>query len=219
MKRLLVAVALAAAALLPAAAQAAPLQVKLVAASGTVGGGPFGFAIKPGDDIADFVSFCMELGEDVSLNATYFVQLAKSAKAGGVGGSVGGEDPLDPRTAYLYTSLLGGTLVGFTGSLTSQNALQLAIWRIEEELGSDYGGRGDAASRALADVFYQAAVDAGWQDIGRVRVARLWLNYDETSGFSGNAQDVLMVPEPGSILLVGMGLLGLAGAVRRRGRR
>lgn len=215
MKNALAVAALAAVVLMPVAAHAAPMQVTLVSATGTVGGGEFGFAIEPGDDI-DFLSFCMERGELISAGSTYFVDLSTSAKFGGVGGAVNGEDPLDPRTAYLYSAFVNGTLAGYNGSVTAQDALQLAIWRIEDELDAAYGGRGDAATRALADTFYQAAIDAGWQDIGNVRVARLWLNYDAATGFSGVAQDVLKVPEPGSLLLVGVGLLGLATRSRRR---
>ena len=216
MKNALAVALLAAVVSMPMAAHAAPMQVKLISGGGTIGGGEFGFAIKPGDDLVDFLSFCMERGEQISVGSTYFVESATSARFGGVGGAVNGEDPLDPRTAYLYSAFVNGTLAGYDGSVTAQDALQLAIWRIEEEIDAAYDGLGNAAARALADAFYQAAINAGWQDIGNVRVARLWLNYDAATGYSGVAQDVLRVPEPGSPLLVGVGLLGLATRSRRR---
>ncbi len=49
-----------------------------------------------------------------------------------------GGDPLDPRTAYLYTKFVSGTLAGYdytpsTGRIFSAKALQDVIWYIEDE--------------------------------------------------------------------------------------
>jgi hypothetical protein len=115
---------------------------------------------------------------------------------GGVG-PVG--DPIAFETAWLYTQFINHTLFGYTyGDNSSANALQDAIWYFEGEGGS-------------YNAFAQLADAANPIDIGNVRV----LNLKNASG--GNAQDVLIVvtPEPLSLLLLGAGLIGLAGLRRK----
>jgi hypothetical protein len=185
----------------------------------TIGGGPFNFTGNaefsagnlgvpvPSTPVAanQFLTFCVEDNEFISFGATYNVAFNTAAVNGGVGG--GNPDPLDPRTACLYTRFMDGSLSsvsGFTyGATASGDALQQAIWYIEEEIPSLPAG--------LSTTLYNSAVSAGWTDIGSVRV----LNLTDSNG--GPSQDVLvMVPLPSGIALATVGLAGLTFVRRRR---
>jgi hypothetical protein len=125
-------------------------------------------------------------------------------------GGVGYGDPLDPKTAYLYTKFATGTLLNYNyGGTTAERkadaaALQSAIWYIEQEFNTIAAGQ--------ATTWYNEAVGAvasgAWSGIGNVRVLNLYTGYNSLSNtVSGSAQDILvMVPVPATVLL---GLLGL----------
>ena len=167
-------------------------------------------ANPPALNADSFQSFCLERGELVSPGSTYDYVINTGAVNGG-GGAVGNFDPLDPKTAYLYTEFSQGTLAGYdyaegTGRQASADALQKAIWYIEQELASLPTG--------LATDFYNAAVGAGWSDIGNVRVLNLY-----ASGGTAVKQDQLvMIPTPAAVFM-GLPLLGLLGALRVVRRR
>lgn len=167
---------------------------------GNTGGGEFK-VYKGGTYLFD--TFCMERYEYFSFGQPLTVAgISDRAIWGGIGP---GGDLLDPKTAYLYTQFRSGTLTGYFGNEASANALQLAIWHIE--------GEWTTALAGLALAFYNDAVLANWQGIGNVRV----LNLVNASG--GLAQDQLvMVPEPSTLLLLGVGLIGLGLLGRKKFR-
>lgn len=177
---------------------------------GNTGGGEFYInVLGQGSDI-DFVTFCLERNEYISYGSTYTIDnISNGAENGGSGGSVGGSDPLDPRTAYLYTQFVTGALVGYdyfgTTRANSADALQNAIWFIEQEI--------TVLPTGLATTFHTAALTAGWTDIGSVRVLNL-----VDQGNNKVQDQLVMVPEPTTLILLGAGLLGL-GAIRRRMRK
>jgi hypothetical protein len=125
-------------------------------------------------------------------------------------------DPLDPMTAYLFTRYSQETLSNyrFNGTVSQRkydaNQLQKAIWSIEQEYALK-------ATDAKAQAWVTEAQNAGWNDIGHVRVLNLYGNYSaSTNTVSGFRQDVLVkMPVPGAMLL-GMLGLGTAGARLRR---
>src|SRR6185503_5146810 len=97
---------------------------------------PMGPGVKSPNSV--FQTFCMELDEPVQLGFQWHYVLNSAAISGG-GGATAGSDPLDPRTAYLYTQFWNGTLTGYDytpGPSRQQSAheLQTAIWFLEEEI-------------------------------------------------------------------------------------
>ncbi len=152
-----------------------------------------------------FETFCLEYGEHFRPGDTYNVSLNTAAV---FGGTDGGADPIDARTAFLYTRFRQGTLAGFdysdAGRQASSGQLQNAIWYLEEEAGGV-----NNAFVALANA--AVAVGGEWygQGIGNVRVMNL------SNAEFEHAQDQLtLIPLPSAAGLAGLGLG--AGLIRRR---
>ncbi|MCE5210555.1 MAG: PEP-CTERM sorting domain-containing protein [Deltaproteobacteria bacterium] len=152
-------------------------------------------------DNGSFLSFCLEMDEAIAGGNIYNAYLNNAAVAGGVGG--GEPDPVDPLTVYLYTNFL-------SGASYNPLALQVAIWDIEEE--SPYALVTYQSYKPLADTYIADAITAlanGWQPTIGVYA----LNLYTLDG--ALAQDFLSVPEPMTLLLLGLGLLGI-GITRKR---
>ena len=153
-----------------------------------------------------FSTFCLETNEYFTPGELLRVSgISDSAKAGGVGGGGATGDPLDNRTAWLYTQFTRQTLTGYdfadnAARILDANSLQRAIctsrlnwgWLIHSQ-GSPPSGASTPRLRLGSTA--ATAVAGGWTNLNVV-VLNLFRK-DSNNQFTVKAQDQLYyVPAP-----------------------
>lgn len=183
--------------------------VKLSDGPGNTGGGEFNATTSAN---GNFVTFCLEYSEHIQMGVQYYYQISTATTAN--------NDPISLATAWLYNQFLNGTLAGYSHNTASANALQRAIWFLEDEAGgAGYGGSAYVLA-ALAATGVNGKTTAANGAYG-VQVMNMYQNYDARTGrYWGAKQDQLIripgVPDGGTTLaLLGMGMGFMAFASRR----
>jgi hypothetical protein len=159
-------------------------------------------------------SFCVETNEYMDFTHTFNVSGFTDTAYGGSVGASG--DPLDARTAYLYTQFVNGTLTGYAHTDAKANALQDAIWYIEGEITNTLTG--DAL--AWYNEANAAVVSGAWSGIGNVRIMNITWVDGPYAGLPAQDQLVMVpVPEATTVLLLGLTFFGGSIPGLRRLRR
>lgn len=168
----------------------ADMMVKIHDGVGNTSGGEFLVEVLE-DSIGNYgkgetiSTFCIELGEYLSLEGTYYVTLSDAAVKGGQPVS----DPLDAQSKSIYNYWLDS--LGHTAA--NADLVQNALWAQEES----------GAANSLNSLVYGA---------GGVKVMNLWNDAAHTS-YAQDL--LVRVPVPGAVLLAGLGLVAAGRKLRR----
>lgn len=179
------------------------------------------YALGKSTDGTWFGTFCIEINEYFSHNATYDVTFNDGAVSGGRGGATNGKDIISQGTGWLYEQYAIGN---FFDSIYNPYNLQKAIWFLEDEL-----NWGDLETNAKGLVELAASklglLPATPGDWSLIKADYTGKNVQVMNLTSNNGtkqhQDQLVytpVPDTGSTLaLLGLASMGLF-AIRRRAR-
>jgi len=167
--------------------------IRLQGSTGTLGGGAFLIDNTANGVGFDFTTFCLQ--------RTQYINYSEAFEVRGItnfADDLSGNDTLETATQWIFSSFRAGLLGAY-----NPDEIQAAIWKLEGEWTTTVANSGALITLA------QSHVASGWVNDG---VGVLNLFYAD----GRRAQDQLTqtVPEPGTLALVGIGWLVLAGRKR-----
>lgn len=198
-----------------AGSAAAEPEVYFTSGAGDTGGG---ILLAHTQDYGTFETFCVEFRETLRTHEDLTYQISTGSRFNGTGTF----DPLDERSAYLYTEFRNDGIRDLLGdqSLTREriaNAMQIALWDIESQ-GVDFSDHPDfALAAALIDAADDAVTSGAWSGLGKVRVMQNWLPGLVGTPEGAQQDTLILIPLPSGVGLAGLGLFGIAAVRRRRG--
>lgn len=182
--------------------------------AGSGAGGAFQVNYSSGPSaFAPFLTFCIEENEALGFDSIqyYVYDVSNVADYGGNSPSPH-PDPISVQTDYLFYMFATGQITGWSGSADQQFALSQVFWFLEQEIGAL------DASNTLETDYYNLAFSADITKTYGTQVINISLS--STDPTSARAQSVLYnsIPEPASLLLLGMGLCSIGIIARKKSR-
>jgi hypothetical protein len=177
------------------------------------------YQYKVGSGTTVFGAFCLELNEYFTPGSSYTVNnIASYAENGGIGGAVSGKDDLSDATKWLFYHFLNQDILAVTGNVENDYSLQLAFWKLEGELETASSYLTAFNNNIVAQDYYNDALASGTAGSSYDVMV---MNLVDGNGKFVQSQLVgaAPVPEPGTMMLLGFGMLGLAVYGKRRMNR